>query len=100
MLSNALWISSLIALGIGCVHALYVYRREIGEFRAVLGQNSLAIRLRAVYYALWTLMLWLLLGASVVLSWAVALVPYLVAKALGNARAPRAEARPDAGVST
>ncbi len=96
MITNALWISSIVALGFGVAHALYIYRQEIGEFRAVLLRQPVAIRLRAVYYALWTLVLWLLLGATVVLYWAIALVPYLIAKIIRAARVERARKGPSA----
>lgn len=97
MLGNALWICSVVAVVIGSVHALYVYRQEIGEFKAALSRHPRAIRLRAGYYALWTLVLWLLLGATVVAYWVIALIPYLIAKAIRSARPPRAEAGEGAG---
>lgn len=86
MFSTALWGVSVVAFGLGLIHAVYVYRQEIGEFRAVLGRHPLAIRLRACYQALWTLLLWLLLGATVIVYWAIALVPYLIAKLIRAAR--------------
>ncbi len=97
MFSTGLWICSVVALGLGLGHALYVYRQEIGEFRIVLNRYPVAIRLRAGYYAVWTLMLWLLLGATVVVYWAMAIVPYLIAKFIRNARTARAEESPGRG---
>lgn len=91
MISNAIWIGTVLAIIIGLAHAVYVYRQEIGEFRAVLGHHPVAIRLRASYQVLWTLLLWLLLGATVVFYWAIALVPYLIAKIIRIARSPRAQ---------
>ncbi len=90
MFSTSLWICSVVALGLGLGHALYVYRQEIGEFRTVLTRYPVTIRLRAGYYAAWTLMLWLLLGATVVVYWAMAIVPYLIAKSIRNAHTARA----------
>ena len=99
MISNALWIGTILAAIIGLAHAVYVYRQEIGEFRAVLGRHPLAIRLRASYQAFWTLLLWLLLGATVVLYWAIALVPYLIAKIIRVARSSRAQMSESADTS-
>lgn len=91
MLGIALWVSSVVAVAIGLAHTFYVYRQETNEFRTVLARHPVAIRWRAAYYALWTLVLWLLLGATVVLYWAIALVSYLIAKMLRVARSPRAQ---------
>lgn len=91
MVGNALWIGTVLAVIIGLTHAVYVYRQEIGEYRAVLGRHALTVRLRASYYALWTLVLWLLLGVTVIFYWAIAVVPYLVAKIIRVARAPSAQ---------
>ncbi len=91
MLSTGLWICSLVALALGLAHALYVYRQETGEFQAALTRYPIAIRLRAGYYAVWTLVLWLLLGATVVVYWALAIIPYLIAKSIRNARSAHAE---------
>ena len=90
MFSTGLWICSVVALGLGLWHALYVYRQEIGEFRIVLARHPVIIRLRAGYYAVWTLVLWLLLGATVVVYWALAIVPYLIARSIRNTRSARA----------
>ena len=100
MIGNALWIGTVLAIIIGLAHAVYVYRQEIGEFRAVLGRHPLAIRWRAVYHAIWTLLLWLLLGATVLLYWAIALVPYLIAKIIGVARLSRSQVSEGAGTSS
>ena len=97
MIGNALWICSVAALVIGSAHALYVYRQEIGEFKAVLARHPWVLRLRAGYFALWTLLLWLLLGATVVAYWAIALVPYLISRAIGVLRSPPAGSGPDRG---
>ncbi len=91
MISNALWISTVLALIIGLAHAVYVYQQEIGGFRAALGHHPVAIRLRASYQALWTMLLWVLLGATVVFYWAIALVPFLIAKIIRVTRSPRAQ---------
>lgn len=90
---------SFLALGLGLGHALYVYRQEIGEFRIVLTRYPVIIRLRAGYYAAWTLMLWLLLGTTVVVYWAMAIVPYLIAKSIRNAGTARATTGLDGGTS-
>ena len=100
MISNALWISTALALIIGLAHAVYVYRQEIGEFRSVLVRHPLAIRWRAIYHAFWTLLLWSILGTTVVFYWAIALVPYLIAKGIRAARSPSARSSEGAGTSS
>lgn len=100
MFSNAIWISTVLAIILGLAHAVYVYRQEIGEFRAALGRHPLAVRWRASYHAIWTMLLWLLLGATVLLYWAIALVPYLIAKIIGVARSSRSQVNEGAGTSS
>lgn len=91
MFSNAIWIGTVLAIILGLAHAVYVYRQEICESRAVLGRHPLAVRWRASYHAIWTMLLWLLLGATVVFYWAIALVPFLIAKIIRVTRSPRAQ---------
>ena len=100
MISDTLWIGTVLALIIGLAHAFYVYRQELSEFRTVLTRRPFAVRLRASYHAFWTLLLWLLLGATVVFYWAIALVPYLIARIIKVARSPRARISEGAGTSS
>ena len=100
MFGTALWICSAVAVAVGLAHALYVYHQDVGEFKSVPLRHPFAIRLRAAYYALWTFLLWLLLGATVVAYWAIALIPYLIARAIGLVRKPSLTAGHGAGESS
>ena len=79
---NALF--SLLAVVLGIAHAVYVYRQDVALFRSTLHDNSYKIRFRASYYALWTLVLWVVLGPYIVGYWFLAIVPYLIARAMGK----------------
>ena len=70
-------ILTIIAVFIGIVHAVYVYRQEVEILR--FRKTG-----RAFYYALWTLFLWVILGSHVVVYWLIALVPYFVARIMGK----------------
>ena len=80
-------ITAVTAL-LGLTHAVYVYRQEVREFRRMLAERPLAIRARASYYAVWTLFLWTILGASVVAYWLIAVIPYLLSRAVSGRTKP------------
>ena len=69
---------------LGIAHAVYLYRQEVASFRTTLHSNSVGIRLRASYYALWALAIWVVLGPYIVGYWLLAIVPYLLARAMGK----------------
>lgn len=94
MLSAVLWSCWVLGLAFGLGHALYVYRHEISEFHVALIRYPLKVRLRAGYYAFWTLVLWMLVGTTVVVFWAIAILPYSIAKLIRNTRTARAAAGP------
>jgi uncharacterized membrane protein required for colicin V production len=75
---------SFLAAVLGIAHAVYAYRQEVALFRSTLHDHSIEIRFRACYYALWALALWVVLGPYVVGYWLLALVPYLIARAMGK----------------
>lgn len=83
---------SLPAVIFGIAHAVYVYRREVTEFRSALRNHSIEVRFRASYYALWTLVLWVVLGPYIVGYWLLAIIPYLLARAMGKTFSIRAGA--------
>ena len=89
-MNTALWLCTGMGLLVGLVHAAYVYRQEIVEFRSVLDGHAWAVRSRAAYFALWTLLLWAVLGATVIIYWLLALVPYLIAKCVRKLQGRRA----------
>ncbi|MDH3692138.1 MAG: hypothetical protein OEU36_22095 [Gammaproteobacteria bacterium] len=79
-------IAVVIAVVIGVVHTAYTYRQETREFRTVLSEHPIKIRARAAYYAAWTLLLWVLLGSSIVIYWLIALLPYVISKGVRAVR--------------
>jgi len=79
---------SLAAVAIGVAHAIYLYRQEISLFRSTPIDHPIQIRFRAFYYALWALALWVLLGPYIVGYWLLAVVPYLIARAMGKTLSP------------
>jgi hypothetical protein len=75
---------SWLAVALGIAHGIYLYRQEVATFRSTLHDHPLETRLRASYYALWALVLWVVLGSYVLGYWVLAIVPYLVARAMGK----------------
>lgn len=75
---------SLLAVILGIAHAVYAYRQEVELFGFTLHEHSIAIRFRASYYALWALVLWVVVGPYIVGYWLLAIVPYLIARAMGK----------------
>ncbi len=74
----------LLALALGLAHAVYMYRREAGTYRTASDNHAFPPRMRALYWAFWTVVLWAVLGPYVVVCWLLALVPYLIARARGK----------------
>ncbi len=68
-MNTVLWAGTAVGVVFGLAHAGYVYRLV-----AVDGQ------LRAGYYALWTLGLWLLFGTYVLVLWVISVVAYAIAR--------------------
>ena len=75
---------SVLAVGLGVAHAIYLYRGEVRAFRSSLPGRSTEIRSRAAYYAVWALALWVMLGPYIVGYWLVAIIPYLIARSMGK----------------
>ncbi len=53
----------------GTLHAIYVYRLVAADSHV-----------RAIYYALWTLALWLLFGTYMLVLWVISVVAYAIAR--------------------
>lgn len=71
-----LWLTGAVVGGVvGCVHAVGVYRR----CARAPARGGLDGRARAAYYAAWTLALWVLFGAYVLIVWLLGMVLYLAA---------------------
>lgn len=75
---------TLLAVALGVAHAIYLYRQEVRLFRAALPDHAVKIRIRASYYAVWAFALWWVLGPYIVGYWLLAIVPYLIARAMGK----------------
>lgn len=67
-----LGIGLVFGIVVGLVHGNYVFRHTLAE----PGARGIRATLRAWYYALWTVLLWTLLGTYVLVMWVVSLVAY------------------------
>ena len=65
---------------IGLVHAAHVYRGQIRNAET----PDVSPNWHALYFALWTVTLWILCGRFIIWYWLLALVPFLIAKYLGK----------------
>lgn len=72
-----MWIGSAVGAVLGLVHAAYVYRIVTNWVPADMSPNHT----RGLYYALWTVGLWILFGSYVLVLWFSGIVLYLVFKA-------------------
>ncbi len=61
----SLTIGIAIAAIIGLIHAWRVYQNQVGR----ITDNPLMMKLSALYYGLWTFVLWLLCGSYLVYFW-------------------------------
>lgn len=86
-MTTALWIGAAVGALLGLFHAGYVYRLHLTDAGRVPGGASAAARARALYYALWTFGLWVLLGSYVLYLWLVGCLLYLASKAFPRSRA-------------
>jgi hypothetical protein len=68
-MNTVLWAGTVVGAVFGMLHAVYVYRLV-----AVDGH------IRAGYYALWTLGLWLVFGTYVLVMWVISVVAYAIAR--------------------
>lgn len=76
-MTTVLLVGTVVGALFGVMHALYVYRLIITEAPA----ETPPCRARALYYALWTLGLWLLFGSYVLMLWLIGVVLYTIFKA-------------------
>lgn len=67
---------TIVGLIAGLVHAVYVYQR----MKPVPGSTDLPNRSRGLYFAVWTLLLWLLFGSYILVLWIIGTVVFLLAK--------------------
>ena len=67
------WVGTLVGVILGAAHAVYVYRVVA---RGATGVSNSQVR--GVYYASWTVLLWLLLGSYVVALWLAGAATYVL----------------------
>ena len=74
---NALWAGTILGAVLGVANAAYVYRVVARRNPA----DTVPNRARAVYFAGWTLVLWILFGGYVLVLWLAGAALYVVFKA-------------------
>lgn len=77
-MTTVLWAGTVVGAFFGVIHAVYVYRLITTEAPAETPPS----RARALYYALWTLGLWVLFGSYILVLWLIGVVLYTLFKAL------------------
>lgn len=76
-MTAVLWAGTFVGALFGLIHAAYVYRLLMVGAPA----EAPTSHARALYYALWTLGLWLLFGSYVLVLWAAGVVFYVLFRA-------------------
>ena len=77
-MNEAMLIAAVIGAVLGTIHAIGVYGDRLRNAQNEGHSNALS-HARAYYYALWTLLLWLVFGAYVFIAWVIASILYLPA---------------------
>ena len=72
------WVGTLVGVILGVAHAAYVYRVTANAGSAGTPPDQA----RGINFAIWTVLLWILLGSYVVVLWAAGAVLWLVFKAI------------------
>lgn len=75
-MSDALSLGVLFGAFIGLLHARRIYAARTREAAEGAVAKQAMARWRALYFALWTFVLWLLLGSYVLYLWVASLVVY------------------------
>lgn len=71
------WVGTIVGVVLGIAHAVYVYRVVAND----LPLDASPAQPRGIYYAVWTALLWFVLGTYVVVLWLAGIVMYVVFKA-------------------
>ena len=71
-----MWTGSLVGALFGLAHAAYIYRAISAQAAVGTSENHT----RAVYFALWIFVLWVLFGSYVLVLWLVGAMLYIVFK--------------------
>lgn len=74
---------------LGLLHAGYVYWQVIGTAPMESANRPLATHLRGVYYAVWTVGLWIVFGSYVFYLWVLGVMVYALTKAIQALRPTR-----------
>lgn len=72
-----MWAGSMVGVLLGLAHAVYVYRVVDNGAHA----GAWPKHVRGLYFALWTLGLWILFGSYVLILWLAGVVLYIIFKA-------------------
>jgi dimethylaniline monooxygenase (N-oxide forming) len=81
-MSVLLWVGTIVGAACGLGHGVYVYNCVRRERPRVASGG--AQRLKALYYGLWALALWVLFGVYVTVLWVIACCLYLPSRLLGR----------------
>ena len=81
-MSTLLMIGSAVGVIIGLVHGCYVYVQRTKEDPKKLADHPVRVRANAVYFALWTLVLWMVFGSYVFNLWLISVVIYSAYKGI------------------
>jgi hypothetical protein len=71
------WVGTLVGAILGVAHAVYVYR--VVAHGVPTGTSP--DQVRGIYFAIWTVLLWILLGSYIVVLWLAGIAMYLLFKA-------------------
>ncbi len=73
-----------VAVGacLGLIHAGYVYRQVLGTQKTALPSRPMATHLRGIYYAVWTVGLWIIFGSYVFYLWILGVILYALTSGL------------------
>ena len=87
-------VGAVVGACLGLVHAGYVYRQVVGAIPTGSASRPLAIHLRGVYYAVWTVGLWIVFGSYVFYLWVLGAVAYALTRAIQMRRPVRQVSEP------
>lgn len=76
---DTIYIALLIGALAGTVHAMQVYKSRLIAYQNAR-QGVLGRHLQALYYSLWTLILWLLLSVCIFWFWMIGVVIFVIYK--------------------
>lgn len=76
-MSGALIVGSTFGALVGAIHAAAVFRTRVSRAKDTREAADLAVKATAAYYAIWTIMLWVLFGSYVLYLWVIASIAYV-----------------------